>query len=123
MQAIMMKTKESDDDKPYGKHWKKTRPVNASDIDVPPGYTNFKEAAGRLSFVLTDETREKLLRGKDKPIQPIVKLEPHTAGQGFVFGRKEFGIPENEILLAEFGTLVKYHAQYTAGISCNQSKS
>jgi glucose/arabinose dehydrogenase len=73
--------------------------------DVHP---NFEEAAGRLSFVLTDETREKLLKGKDKPIQPIVKLEPHTAGQGFVFGRKEFGIPENEILLAEFGTVVKY---------------
>jgi glucose/arabinose dehydrogenase len=71
-------------------------------------HPNYPKAAGRLNFVLTEETHKRLLKGRDRPIQPIVKMDPHTAGQGFVFGREEFGIPENEILLAEFGTVVKY---------------
>jgi glucose/arabinose dehydrogenase len=56
--------------------------------------------------VLTPETHRKLLKGKDKPRQPLVRLGVHTAAQGMVFGRNAFGVPENNILVAEFGVIV-----------------
>ncbi|MGK7391516.1 MAG: hypothetical protein ACNS60_14270 [Candidatus Cyclobacteriaceae bacterium M2_1C_046] len=60
------------------------------------------------SFVLTEETHQKLLKGKDKPIQPLVKLPVHSAAQGMVFGQQSMNVPENNILVAEFGTIVPF---------------
>jgi glucose/arabinose dehydrogenase len=60
-------------------------------------------------FLLTEETRSRLLKGRERPPEPLVRLEPHAAAQGFVFGRSDWGMdPENEIILAEFGTVQKF---------------
>lgn len=66
-------------------------------------------------FALTEETHRKLLNGKEKPVQPTALLPVHSAAQGMVFGNQAFGVPEEDILVAEFGTIVpffkgkKYH--------------
>ncbi|MDX5438437.1 MAG: hypothetical protein LPK03_14630, partial [Pontibacter sp.] len=73
-------------------------------------------------FVLTDETHRKLLKGKDKPRQPIALLQVHSAAQGMVFGNSAFGVPEQDILVAEFGTIVpefkgkEYHPKLPKGM-------
>lgn len=59
-------------------------------------------------FALTPETHKKLLKGKERPLQPIAKLPVHSAAQGMVFGRQEFGVPANDILVAEFGTIIPF---------------
>lgn len=71
-----------------------------------PEDPNYKGPKGPNEFVLTEETRMRLLKGAATPPSPLVRLTPHVAAQGFVFGRREWGMdPENEILLAEFGTV------------------
>ena len=57
-------------------------------------------------FTLSKKTRQALLGGRNKPIQPLVKLEPHIAAQGLVLGRGDFGVKNNEALVAAFGTNV-----------------
>jgi hypothetical protein len=57
-------------------------------------------------FVLTDETHQKLLKGKALPHQPLVKLPVHSAAQGMVFGNGNMGVTGSDILVAEFGTIV-----------------
>lgn len=57
-------------------------------------------------FVLTDETHQKLLKGKALPLQPLVKLPVHSAAQGMVFGKGNMGVTSSDILVAEFGTIV-----------------
>ncbi|MEX2336803.1 MAG: hypothetical protein WD555_05995 [Fulvivirga sp.] len=59
-------------------------------------------------FALTEETHRKLLKGKALPIQPLARLSPHSATQGMVFGHGRMGTAENEILVAEFGTIVPF---------------
>ena len=59
-------------------------------------------------FALTEETHRKLLDGEDKPIQPLVRLSPHSATQGMVFGNEDFGVPEDDILIAEFGAIIPF---------------
>ncbi len=39
-------------------------------------------------FVLTPETHRKLLKGKDKPIQPLAKLSSHAATQDWFLARE-----------------------------------
>lgn len=58
------------------------------------------------AFVLTPETHRKLLKGKSQPRQPLAKLGVHTAAQGMVFGRDDFGTDMNTILVAEFGAII-----------------
>lgn len=60
------------------------------------------------NFVLTPETHRKLLKGKDKPRQPLVKMPVHSAAQGMVFGQGSMGVPKENILVAEFGTIVPF---------------
>jgi hypothetical protein len=69
---------------------------------------DFKKSPMRHRFVLTPETHARLLRGRDRPSEPLAKLPIHSSAEGFVFGRSEFGVPEEEILVAEFGTIVEY---------------
>lgn len=57
-------------------------------------------------FVLNEETRRRLLKGRERPPEPLVRLTPNSAAEGFVFGRREFGLPDGEILVAQFGTVV-----------------
>jgi hypothetical protein len=60
-------------------------------------------------FALTEETRARLLKGGQPP-QPLVRLQPHAATQGFVFGRPEWGMDgENELLVAEWGAIIPYY--------------
>ncbi|WP_347160344.1 hypothetical protein [Pontibacter chitinilyticus] len=59
-------------------------------------------------FVLTAETRSKLLKGKDKPRQPVALLPVHSAAEGMVFGNSGFGVPEQDILVAEFGVIIPF---------------
>ena len=59
-------------------------------------------------FALTEETRQRLLKGAETPPQPLVKITPHAAAQGFVFAPKEWGFDEQEVLLAEFGAVIPY---------------
>jgi glucose/arabinose dehydrogenase len=61
-------------------------------------------------FVLTEETHRELLGDRDKPVEPLVKLEPHAAAQGITFGPSEFGLSENDALVANYGTLVVLQA-------------
>jgi glucose/arabinose dehydrogenase len=68
-----------------------------------------------LDFVLTEETRNRLLKGRTQPIQPLVRVDPHVALEGMVFGRPEFGMGRDDILVAEFGTVVTYLAQELPG--------
>jgi glucose/arabinose dehydrogenase len=69
-----------------------------------PQDPNFQGEPFDHDFALTEDTRQRLLRGGDAP-QPLVLLEPHIGAQGFTFGPPSFGLSEDEILLAEFGTL------------------
>ena len=63
-------------------------------------------AAAEHTFILSEETRRRLLKGREQPPQPLVRLEANSAAEGFVFGRPEFGVGANELLVAEFGTVV-----------------
>lgn len=73
-----------------------------------PNDPDFKKEPKPHRFVLTEETHRRLLRGRDRPRQPLLKLPVHSSAEGFVFGRPDFGIAEDEILVAEFGTIVDY---------------
>lgn len=73
---------------------------------IPITDERFKVLAGQNEFVLTEETHRRLLKGKERPRQPIARLPVHSAAQGMVFGREEFGISPEEILVAEMGTIV-----------------
>jgi hypothetical protein len=73
------------------------------------------EKSQQLNFVLTPETHQRLLRGRTEPIQPLVRIKPHVVTLGFVFGRPDFGVPEDEMLVAEFGTVVTYLRQELPG--------
>lgn len=75
---------------------------------VPITDSRFRVKKEERSFVLTRETHQKLLGGKDKPRQPLVKLPVHSAAQGMVFGNNHMDIPENNILVAEFGAIVPF---------------
>lgn len=59
-------------------------------------------------FALTEETHRRLLKGKDKPRQPVALLPVHSAAEGMVFGNSGFGVPEQDILVAEFGTIISF---------------
>lgn len=59
-------------------------------------------------FALTEETHRKLLNGEKLPPQPLVKLPVHSAAEGMVFGNEDIGVPEDDILVAEFGTIVPF---------------
>jgi glucose/arabinose dehydrogenase len=89
-------------------------PVTDDRFRAPSG-SDIQRAPDPHKFVLTEDTRRRLLDGETKPPQPLVKLKPHVAAEGFVFGRDDFGIPEDDILLAEFGTVVTYQAKELPG--------
>lgn len=62
-------------------------------------------------FGLTEETRARLLRGGQPP-QPLVRIQPHAATQGFAFGRPAWGMDgENEVLVAEWGAIIPYYKE------------
>ncbi|WP_125185199.1 hypothetical protein [Botryobacter ruber] len=89
---------------------------------IPITDERFSGKEKRWDFVLTEETHRKLLKGKDKPRQPIALLPVHSAAQGMVFGNSAFGVPEQDILVAEFGTIVpefkgkEYHPKLPKGM-------
>ncbi|PRY13802.1 glucose/arabinose dehydrogenase [Pontibacter ummariensis] len=69
-------------------------------------------------FALTEETHRRLLKGKERPLQPLALLPVHSAAEGMVFGREGFGVAESDILVAEFGAIIpffkgeKYHPNF-----------
>lgn len=73
---------------------------------LPVTDPRFAERLERHDFVLTEETRRRLLKGRERPPQPLARLAPNTAAEGFVFGRPAFGVGADEVLVAEFGTVV-----------------
>lgn len=73
---------------------------------MPITDTAFGVKPEEQGFVLTKETHQKLLKGKTLPRQPLVKMPVHSAAQGMVFGNGSMGVPQNDILVAEFGTIV-----------------
>ena len=73
---------------------------------IPITDPRFHVRKGPDAFVLTPETHVRLLKGRPLPRQPLVRLPPHSAPQGMVFGRAEFGLAPTDILVAEFGTIV-----------------
>jgi glucose/arabinose dehydrogenase len=73
-----------------------------------PDDPDFKKEPMQHRFVLTEETHRRLLKGRDRPRDPLVRLSVHSSAEGFVFGRTDFGLSEEEILVAEFGTIVPY---------------
>ena len=60
-------------------------------------------------FSLTEDTRRRLAGDDLLPIQPLVRLPVHAAAQGLVFGDRAFGVPEGEVLVAEFGAIIPYY--------------
>jgi glucose/arabinose dehydrogenase len=59
------------------------------------------------NFVLTEETRRRLMNGRDRPPQPLVRVEPiHSANLGFTFDEAGWGLSPDEVLVAQFGTVV-----------------
>lgn len=80
-----------------------------------PNDPQFQQPPFPHEFVLTEETRQRLLAGRETPPPPLVRLHPHAAAQGFTFAPEEFGLAENEILLAEFGPVIPYLAQEAPG--------
>jgi glucose/arabinose dehydrogenase len=73
---------------------------------IPITDSRWEIKKGEGEFVLTPETHERLLQGNSEPRQPLVRLDIHAAAQGMVFGREDFGVSENTILVAEMGTIV-----------------
>lgn len=73
---------------------------------IPITDKRFEYKREKSKFVLTADTHKKLLKGKDKPVQPVAKLAVHSAAQGMVFGNGTMGVPKEDILVAEFGTIV-----------------
>jgi glucose/arabinose dehydrogenase len=59
-------------------------------------------------FALDEATRKRLLKGRETPPEPLVRIPPHAAAQGFTFPQKAFGFSDNEILLAEYGAVIPY---------------
>lgn len=68
----------------------------------------FEVKKSERNFVLTKETHNKLLKGKSVPRQPLVKMPVHCAAEGMVFGNGSMGVPDNEILVAEFGVIIPF---------------
>jgi glucose/arabinose dehydrogenase len=93
-------------------------PVTDKRFQAPSG-EKLEKAPQPLSFLFTEDTHRRLLRGGQVP-QPLVKLTPHVAAEGFVFGRNDFGVPDDDILLAEFGTVVTYQAKELPGFRVEQ---
>jgi glucose/arabinose dehydrogenase len=75
--------------------------------DAPP---EFPGKVPPHEFVLAEETHKELLGDREKPVEPLVKLPSHSATQGITFGPEEFGLSENEVLVANWGTLVPFQA-------------
>lgn len=73
---------------------------------IPITNDRFAVHKGKGEFVLTEDTHRRLLRGKPLPRQPLLRMPPHAATQGMVFGRREFGMDPNHILVAQMGTIV-----------------
>lgn len=73
-----------------------------------PNHPDFKGVPTPHKFALTPETHRRLLKGAERPPAPLAKLSPHVAAEGMVFGRPAFGVPEEEILVAEFGNIIPY---------------
>jgi glucose/arabinose dehydrogenase len=73
---------------------------------IPITDQRFKVLGGPQAFVLTEDTHRRLLKGRQRPREPLATLPVHSAAEGMVFGRKEFGIPPEEILVAEMGSIV-----------------
>jgi hypothetical protein len=73
---------------------------------IPITHGRFAVRLGEGEFVLTDETHRRLLGGRSLPRQPLLRLVSHSAAQGMVFGRREFGMDPHDILVAEMGTIV-----------------
>ncbi|MHB0958337.1 MAG: hypothetical protein ACYC0X_17730 [Pirellulaceae bacterium] len=73
---------------------------------IPITDPRFDVHKAKNEFVLTPATHRRLLRDRDLPIQPLVRLPVHSAAQGMVFGRREFGLSPDTILVAEMGAIV-----------------
>ncbi|WP_164104488.1 hypothetical protein [Candidatus Laterigemmans baculatus] len=73
---------------------------------IPITDPRFEVHKGKNEFVLTAQTHRRLLKGQPLPRQPLVRLSPHSAAEGMVFGRRDFGLSENSILVAEMGAIV-----------------
>jgi glucose/arabinose dehydrogenase len=76
---------------------------------------DYQKDPQKHEFLLTEATRKRLLKGRDEPIQPLVRFKPHVASQGFTFGNETFGIPAGELLVAEYGTVQKFLADEAPG--------
>lgn len=75
---------------------------------IPITDERFEYKDQKREFALTEKTHRKLLKGKERPIQPLAKLSSHSAIQGMVFGNGQMGVSEKDILVAEFGTIVPF---------------
>jgi glucose/arabinose dehydrogenase len=69
-----------------------------------------------LTFDLTEETHRRLLRGQAAPPAPKMLLPVHSAAEGMVFGRREWGMdPEFEAFVALWGNIVPFRRDYSPG--------
>ena len=75
---------------------------------IPITDARFGAKESDRKFVLTEATHRKLLRGKDQPRQPVARLPVHSAAEGMVFGNSDFGVPAQDILVAEFGVIIPF---------------
>ncbi len=54
--------------------------------------------------LLTAETHRRLLGGRSRPRQPLMRLPVQSTPRGMAFGRADFGIDPGDVLVAEMGT-------------------
>ncbi len=76
-----------------------------------PNDPDFKKSPFPHEYTLTEETRKKLLKDQPLPPQPLVRLPVHSAAEGMVFGREEFGLPGELVIVAEFGAIIPYYKE------------
>lgn len=75
---------------------------------LPIDDSRFQVMEGPRDFLLTEETHRELLKGRDRPRPPLARLTAQSGVQGLVFGRTEFGVDPNSVLVAEMGTLLPH---------------
>jgi glucose/arabinose dehydrogenase len=85
-----------------------SEPITESRFSEAPA--DFPGKVKPHKFALTEDTHRKLLGDRDRPVAPLVKLAPHAASQGFTFASNGFGLSENEVLVANYGTLVLFQS-------------
>src|SRR5690606_9429904 len=65
----------------------------------------FLEPSYEIEPLLTETTHRELLGDEPRPPVPLLRLEPHIGATGFAFASPRFGLGQDVVVVAEFGTI------------------